>query len=72
MDALDIFFLVSWIVALAVLAFLVCLKVFAQPDAVLAVNRTDPNKDKYNFLVLCPLDDIPKKKCMIVRVKVEE
>lgn len=69
MDALDIFLLISWIVILGVLAFMLALKIFRHPDAILAVNRSDPNKDQYNFLVLCPLDDITKKKIMIVQIK---
>ena len=37
-------------------------------SAILGVNTSNPEKDKYNFVVLCPLDDIPKKKYMIVKV----
>lgn len=43
--------------------------IFKKVDAILAVNRMDPERDKYNFIILCPLDDIHKKKYMVVQVK---
>ena len=43
--------------------------VFKRVDAILAVNRSDPDKDKYKFVILCPLDKLPEKKYMVVQVK---
>ena len=43
--------------------------IFRNVDAILAISTSDPEKDRYNFVILCPLDDIPKKKYLIVQVK---
>lgn len=43
--------------------------IFKRVDAILAVNKSNPEKDKYNFIILCPLDDITKKKYMVVQIK---
>lgn len=43
--------------------------IFGNPDALLGINTADPEKDKYNFVVLCPLDELHKKKYLIVEVK---
>lgn len=43
--------------------------IFRKADAILAVSTSDPEKDRYNFIILCPLDDIPKKKHLIVQVR---
>lgn len=42
---------------------------FRNVDALLGVDTSDPEKDKYNFVILCPLDYLQKKKYLIVEVK---
>lgn len=46
--------------------------IFAKVDAIMHVRQGDPETDRFNLIVLCPLDDIPKKKRMIVEVKATE
>lgn len=38
-------------------------------DAILNVDISDPEKDRYNFMILCPLEDLHKKRYLIVEVK---
>jgi len=46
--------------------------IFAKVDAIMHVRQGDPETDRFNLIVLCPLDDISKKKHMIVEVKATE
>ena len=62
-----IFFSVA--IGLAVGIVGTALIIFRNPDALLGINMSDPEKDKYNFVVLCPLDELHKKKYLIVEVK---
>lgn len=43
--------------------------IFKNIDAVLGINTADPEKDRYNFVILCPLEELHKKKYLIVQVK---
>lgn len=43
--------------------------IFKNIDAVLGVNLNDPEKDRYNFVILCPIEELRKKKYLIVKVK---
>ena len=43
--------------------------IFRKVDMLMAVNTNNPEKDMYRFVVLCPLDEIPKRKYLIVEVK---
>lgn len=62
-----VFFSVS--VGLVIGIFGVLFILFKNVDAILHIDSSDPEKDKYNFMVLCPLEDLHKKKYLIVEVK---
>lgn len=38
-------------------------------DGFLHIDTRNPDKDKYNFIVLTPLDDLQNKKFILVQVK---
>ena len=59
----------SVVIGLAVGIVGTALIIFSNPDALLGINTADPEKDKYNFVILCPLDELYKKKYLIVEVK---
>ena len=43
--------------------------IFRSPDALLGIDTTRPDKDRYNFVILCPLDELNKKKYLVVEIK---
>lgn len=43
--------------------------IFRKVDALMGVDLSDPEKDKYNLVVLCPLEDLRRKRYMIVEIK---
>lgn len=43
--------------------------IFKNVDAILGVNSADPEKDEYKFVVLCPLEELHKRKYLVVEVK---
>ena len=68
MNNLVIFLAVA--IGMLIGALLGGLLIFSKIDALLGVDTSDPNKDRYNFIVLCPLEELRKKKYLIVEVKV--
>ena len=45
------------------------LVLFKRYDAVLSIDTSNFEKDIYNFLILCPLGELYKKKKLIVEVR---
>ena len=42
------------------------------PDGTMIINRTNPEKDLYRFVVHCPLDKLPKRRYLMVKVRLDD
>lgn len=42
---------------------------YRKVDAIMHIDISDPEKDKYNLMILCPLEELHKRKYLIVEVK---
>ena len=42
------------------------------PDGIIGVDQRDGEKDFYDFLFLIPIDEVPKKKYLMVEVQTKE
>ena len=69
MDYIHFVMIASIFIGLLTGAFGSAILIFRKVDALLGVDTSDPEKDKYKFVVLCPLEDLRKKKYLIVEVK---
>ncbi len=69
MDQIHFFMFISVAIGLIVGGIIASILIFKNVDAILGVNINDPEKDHYNLVVLCPLEDLRKKKYLIVQVK---
>lgn len=61
-------FIVFQFLMILVLSFFLFKK--NKADGLLNIDTTDPEKDYYDFVVLTPTDDIPKKKYLRIEVMV--
>lgn len=43
--------------------------IFGKTDALMGVDTSDPDTDRYKMVILCPLEELRKKKYLIVEVK---
>ena len=43
--------------------------IFGKTDALMGVDTSDPDTDRYKMVILCPLKELRKKKYLIVEVK---
>ena len=62
----------SLIVGILLGAYGVSLIKFRKVDALLGLDASDPEKDLYTFMVLCPLEDLKRKKYLIVEVTADK
>ena len=69
MDQVHFFMLIYVAIGLIVGGIIASILIFKNVNAILGVNINDPEKDQYNLVVLCPLEDLRKKKYLIVQVK---
>ena len=45
--------------------------IFINPDGAMVVNQTNPEKDIYKLVVYKPLDNIPSKKILFLKVVID-
>ena len=45
---------------------------FRKVNAIMHIDTRDPEKDKFNLIVLDPIDNLEKKKFMLVQIKKTE
>lgn len=51
------------------IALVFCIRKLSKIDAIMHVDKSDPERDQYGLVILCPMDDISKKNVMIVKVQ---
>lgn len=69
MDAIHLIIFFSVAIGLIVGIIGANILTYRNIDAILGISTADPEKDQYNFVVLCPLDELHKKRYLIVQVK---
>ena len=42
---------------------------YRKVDAIMHIDISNPEKDKYNLMILCPIEELHKRKYLIVEVK---
>lgn len=47
-------------------------RVLTKPDAILGIDERDDEKDYYDFLFLIPIDEVPKRKNIMVEIQNKE
>lgn len=70
-DIVNTYSILFFIVGLIVGLLLATVFIFKHVDAIMAINKNDPEKDNYRLIVLCPFDELDKKKFMLVKIKKE-
>ena len=61
----------SILVVLLVFAIYFVTNIFINPDGAMVVNQTNPEKDIYKLVVYKPLDNIPSKKILFLKVVID-
>lgn len=71
MTVIDISTAVLAILAVFVLFYLIylCIK-FSKKDGSLVIDTTDPDKDLYQIKLETPLDELPNKKTILLKVEI--
>lgn len=64
-------FLIFTSVAIGILVGIVgtVIITYRNVDGILHIDASNPEKDKYNFIILCPLEELHKRKYLIVEIK---
>lgn len=72
-DITWVLLLVVWVVVVlySIIATLIIRKQTTKVDALLNVDTRDPEKDYYDFVLLIPTTEVPKRKTLTVEVHVK-